>query len=175
MSIWSEILMLEIINQMSSISFGLMSSLTYARTEFLSVNRQTSQFRHPLFIDNQKPKSKKGIGHFSFCSQHMILQNLRHGQEKAHTPKIAVFLHKGTYPPLTVTIFSLTGPFRDCFHVRQAGHTTSGMYLLKTDGSDRLIQAWCEHGLDNGGWTVLQRRRDGSVNFFRNWENYKVS
>lgn len=55
MSIWSEILMLERINQMSSISFGFMSSLTYARTEFLSVDRQTSQF---LFIDNQKPKSK---------------------------------------------------------------------------------------------------------------------
>lgn len=67
-----------------------------------------------------------------------------------------------------------TGPFRDCYQVRQAGHPTSGMYLLKPDGSDRLIQAWCEHGLDNGGWTVLQRRRDGSVNFFRNWENYKV-
>lgn len=49
------------------------------------------------------------------------------------------------------------------------------MYLLKTDGSDQLIQAWCEHGLDNGGWTVLQRRKDGSMNFFRNWENYKVS
>lgn len=71
--------------------------------------------------------------------------------------------------------FPSTGPFRDCFHVRQAGHSTSGMYLLKTDGSDQLIQAWCEHGLDNGGWTVLQRRKDGSVNFFRNWENYKVS
>lgn len=48
------------------------------------------------------------------------------------------------------------------------------MYLLKTEGSDRLIQAWCEQGLDNGGWTVFQRRKDGSVNFFRNWENYKV-
>jgi hypothetical protein len=48
------------------------------------------------------------------------------------------------------------------------------MYLLKSEGSDQLIQAWCEHGLDNGGWTVLQRRKDGSVNFFRNWENYKV-
>lgn len=69
MSIWSEILMLEIINQMSSISFGLMSSLTHARTEFLPVDRQTSQFRYSLFIDNQKSKR----GHFSFCSQHTIL------------------------------------------------------------------------------------------------------
>lgn len=69
---------------------------------------------------------------------------------------------------------SSSGPFRDCFQVRQAGHSTSGMYLLKAEGSDRLIQAWCEHKLDNGGWTVFQRRKDGSVNFFRNWENYKV-
>ncbi|TWW57673.1 angiopoietin-related protein 1a [Takifugu flavidus] len=75
-------------------------------------------------------------------------------------------------PPPQGTLTS-DGPFRDCYQVRQAGHATSGMYLLKPDGSDRLIQAWCEHGLDNGGWTVLQRRRDGSVNFFRNWENYK--
>lgn len=73
------------------------------------------------------------------------------------------------------TICPTPGPFKDCYQVRQAGYTTSGMYLLKTDNGDRLIQAWCEHGLDNGGWTVLQRRRDGSVNFFRNWENYKVS
>ena len=72
-------------------------------------------------------------------------------------------------PPLLCT-----GPFRDCYQVRQAGYSTSGMYLLKVDGSERLIQAWCEHGLDNGGWTVFQRRKDGSVNFFRNWENYKV-
>uniref|UniRef100_A0A147A6A3 Angiopoietin-like 1a n=1 Tax=Fundulus heteroclitus TaxID=8078 RepID=A0A147A6A3_FUNHE len=75
-------------------------------------------------------------------------------------------------PPPQGTITS-DGPFKDCFQVRQAGHTTNGMYLLKTDKSDRLIQAWCDHSLDNGGWTVLQKRKDGSVNFFRNWENYK--
>ncbi|XP_064845580.1 angiopoietin-related protein 1a [Oncorhynchus masou masou] len=75
-------------------------------------------------------------------------------------------------PPPQGTLTS-DGPFKDCYQVRQAGHSTSGMYLLKSEGSDRLIQAWCEHGLDNGGWTVLQRRKDGSVNFFRNWENYK--
>ncbi|XP_023650236.2 angiopoietin-related protein 1 [Paramormyrops kingsleyae] len=77
------------------------------------------------------------------------------------------------FPPPPPVNLSSEGPFRDCYQARQAGHGISGMYLLKADDSDRLIQAWCEQGLDNGGWTVLQRRRDGSVNFFRNWENYK--
>uniref|UniRef100_A0A1A8CJS4 Angiopoietin-like 1 n=1 Tax=Nothobranchius kadleci TaxID=1051664 RepID=A0A1A8CJS4_NOTKA len=79
----------------------------------------------------------------------------------------------GMDPPPPQGTLTSDGPFKDCYQVRQAGYTTSGMYLLKTDNSEQLIQAWCEHGLDNGGWTVLQRRRDGSVNFFRNWENYK--
>ncbi|XP_062849454.1 angiopoietin-related protein 1b [Trichomycterus rosablanca] len=69
--------------------------------------------------------------------------------------------------------FSFEGPYRDCLHATQAGHATSGIYLLKPDGSERPIQAWCEHDLDNGGWTLIQRRKDGSVNFFRDWESYK--
>ncbi|XP_066532234.1 angiopoietin-related protein 1a [Hoplias malabaricus] len=92
------------------------------------------------------------------------------GSPRMDTPPTADPLGVPLPPQGTLTS---DGPFRDCFQVRQAGHSTSGMYLLKAEGSDRLIQAWCEHGLDNGGWTVFQRRKDGSVNFFRNWENYK--
>lgn len=40
---------------------------------------------------------------------------------------------------------------------------------------ERQMQVWCEQEIDNGGWTVIQTRRDGSVNFFRNWDNYKVT
>ncbi|KAL1022520.1 hypothetical protein UPYG_G00028780 [Umbra pygmaea] len=86
------------------------------------------------------------------------------------TPTASPF---GLNPPPPQGTLTSEGPFKDCYQVRLAGHSTSGMYLLKSEGSDRLIQAWCEHSLDNGGWTVLQRRKDGSVNFFRNWENYK--
>ncbi|KAK6484440.1 angiopoietin-related protein 1-like [Huso huso] len=75
-------------------------------------------------------------------------------------------------PPAQGTAIS-DGPFKDCYHVRKAGYTTSGIYLIKPDNSDGPMQVWCEHGLDNGGWTVIQRRMDGSVNFFRNWDNYK--
>lgn len=56
----------------------------------------------------------------------------------------------------------------------EEGHTASGMYLVKPENANRLMQVWCDQRHDPGGWTVIQRRVDGSVNFFRNWETYKV-
>ena len=54
------------------------------------------------------------------------------------------------------------------------GHDTSSIYLVKPENTNRLMQVWCDQRHDPGGWTVIQRRLDGSVNFFRNWETYKV-
>lgn len=67
-----------------------------------------------------------------------------------------------------------SGPFRDCLHALEEGHTASGMYLVRPDNANRLMQVWCNQRHDPGGWTVIQRKLDGSVNFFRNWEAYKV-
>nr|XP_055054112.1 angiopoietin-related protein 2a [Misgurnus anguillicaudatus] len=66
-----------------------------------------------------------------------------------------------------------SGPFKDCLQAQEEGHSNSGMFLLKPDNINKLMQVWCEQRHDPGGWTVIQRRMDGSVNFFRNWETYK--
>lgn len=66
-----------------------------------------------------------------------------------------------------------TGPWRDCLQALEDGHDTSSIYLVKPENTNRLMQVWCDQRHDPGGWTVIQRRLDGSVNFFRNWETYK--
>uniref|UniRef100_G3TGX3 Angiopoietin like 6 n=1 Tax=Loxodonta africana TaxID=9785 RepID=G3TGX3_LOXAF len=64
------------------------------------------------------------------------------------------------------------GPWRDCAEAYQAGHRQNGVYELRL--GRYVVSAWCEQQLEGGGWTVIQRRQDGSVNFFTTWQHYKV-
>ncbi|XP_037953126.1 ficolin-1-A-like isoform X2 [Teleopsis dalmanni] len=47
----------------------------------------------------------------------------------------------------------------------------SGVYTLDIEGKSFL--AYCEADINGGGWLVIQRRQDGSVDFNRNWTDYK--
>lgn len=78
-------------------------------------------------------------------------------------------------PTLNAYSISLQkGPFKDCQHAKDAGYSNSGIYMIKAENSNEPMQLWCENSLDPGGWAVIQKRTDGSVNFFRNWDSYKV-
>ena len=63
-------------------------------------------------------------------------------------------------------------PKEDCLEFYEAGFKYNGLYKLKGPGSS-TITAYCDQKTDGGGWTVIQRRQDGSVDFNRNWNEYK--
>uniref|UniRef100_A0A2K5VNT5 Angiopoietin 2 n=1 Tax=Macaca fascicularis TaxID=9541 RepID=A0A2K5VNT5_MACFA len=64
--------------------------------------------------------------------------------------------------------------FRDCAEVFKSGHTTNGVYTLTLPNSTEEVKAYCDMEAGGGGWTIIQRREDGSVDFQRTWKEYKV-
>lgn len=64
--------------------------------------------------------------------------------------------------------------FRDCAEAFKSGLTTSGVYTLTFPNSTEEIKAYCDMETAGGGWTIFQRREDGSVDFQRTWKEYKV-
>ena len=46
------------------------------------------------------------------------------------------------------------------------------MYKINPDGLGEF-EVFCDQKTAGGGWTVFQKRRDGSVDFFRAWDDYK--
>ncbi|XP_078537306.1 angiopoietin-2-like [Lissotriton helveticus] len=63
--------------------------------------------------------------------------------------------------------------FKDCADVYRSGLTTSGVYTLRFTNSSVTVKALCDMDTSGGGWTVLQHRMDGSVDFHRSWKDYK--
>nr|XP_008519602.1 PREDICTED: ficolin-1 isoform X2 [Equus przewalskii] len=64
-----------------------------------------------------------------------------------------------------------TGP-RNCKELLTSGQTLSGWHTIYLRDC-RPLTVLCDMDTDGGGWTVFQRRSDGSVDFFRDWAAYK--
>ncbi|XP_075325757.1 uncharacterized protein LOC142383859 [Odontesthes bonariensis] len=62
---------------------------------------------------------------------------------------------------------------RDCSDHLLRGKTKSGVYLVTPDLRSRSFPVFCDMERDGGGWTLLQRRQDGSVSFNRTWAEYQ--
>ncbi|KAI5935906.1 Ficolin-1 [Manis javanica] len=64
-----------------------------------------------------------------------------------------------------------TGP-RNCKELLTRGHFLSGWHTIYMPDCQPLT-VLCDMDMDGGGWTVFQRRSDGSVDFYRDWATYK--
>lgn len=66
----------------------------------------------------------------------------------------------------------------DCSDIYKAGSGQDGVYTIYPAGPTSALQVYCDMSRDDTEspekWTVIQRRIDGTVNFFRKWEHYKI-
>ncbi|KAE8301125.1 Fibrinogen-like protein 1 Precursor [Larimichthys crocea] len=84
-------------------------------------------------------------------------------------------LHNSQAQRLELIPNSHLGPenlYRDCSEVFADGNVASGLYVIHPDGSPTALSVYCDMN-NGGGWTVFQRRRDGTESFDRAWVEYK--
>jgi len=61
----------------------------------------------------------------------------------------------------------------DCSDVLQKNpNATSGVYMIGIGPNKKQVQVYCNM-TSGGGWTVFQRRKDGSVDFRKTWNEYE--
>ncbi|KAI2536320.1 fibrinogen gamma chain [Homo sapiens] len=79
----------------------------------------------------------------------------------------------------TVQIHDITGkvkvdsPSLDCQDIANKGAKQSGLYFIKPLKANQQFLVYCEIDGSGNGWTVFQKRLDGSVDFKKNWIQYK--
>jgi len=61
---------------------------------------------------------------------------------------------------------------KNCAEVYKSGDRINGVYTIDPDGSG-AFDVFCDQTTAGGGWTVFQKRMDGSVDFYRSWADYK--
>ncbi|XP_062337906.1 angiopoietin-related protein 4 [Osmerus eperlanus] len=61
----------------------------------------------------------------------------------------------------------------DCHEVFLRGGSSSGVYTLQPPHANQPFQVYC-HMTSDGGWTVVQNRQDGSVDFDQLWSAYQT-
>ncbi|XP_036957502.1 fibroleukin [Acanthopagrus latus] len=85
---------------------------------------------------------------------------------------LMLFLKSITQHPPTVAPLERLHP-QDCAEIYKLGIKENGIYTIQPDLHRAALEAKCDMETAGGGWTVIQNRQDGSLDFNRTWQEYR--
>ena len=68
--------------------------------------------------------------------------------------------------------FKIIPVYRNCAAAYKSGNKISGVYKIDPAGLGKF-EVFCDQETAGGGWYVIQKRMNGSVDFYRAWDDYK--
>ena len=77
---------------------------------------------------------------------------------------------------LLFSFYTQDVPLSDCGAIYKSGLTISGLYYINPDANGDFL-VYCDMSQLDGvynGWTIIQRRLNGSVDFNRYWNEYNI-
>ncbi|XP_040897219.1 angiopoietin-related protein 4-like [Toxotes jaculatrix] len=120
-------------------------------------------------IDELVEKIKQQQGKLEKQSLHLqaLQSKVAHKRVKSHRRRDEETVLRGEADQSKDT----SGSARDCHDLFVQGQRASGIYTIQPENS-QPFNVLCEM-TSEGGWTVIQKRQDGSQNFNQLWESYK--
>uniref|UniRef100_A0A8C4XH70 Fibrinogen beta chain n=1 Tax=Erpetoichthys calabaricus TaxID=27687 RepID=A0A8C4XH70_ERPCA len=100
-----------------------------------------------------------------------VLENLRSKIQRLEQTLIAQ--RDYCQKPCTVSCNIPVVSGKECEDIYRKGGRTSEMYLIQPDSFFAPYKVYCDMEAREGGWTVIQNRQDGSVDFGRRWDAYR--
>ena len=77
------------------------------------------------------------------------------------------------YIMLTIVVRCLSAAMKNCAELYKFGKRITGVYTIDPDGLG-AFDVFCDQKSVGGGWTVFQKRLDGSVDFNnRGWADFR--
>ena len=110
----------------------------------------------------QRQSSHRGIGCGRRKSDSFLI----------YDPRLFYFHSAHLRATLLTKLSYFSSTAKNCAELHRSGQRISGIYTIKTDNSE-AFDVYCDQTTDGGGWTVFQRRLNGSVDFNRSWSHYK--